>query len=200
MATWSVASYHMRPDQAAELSRMQERFRSTYMLLEVDGLDGKPQAFAVVPFADEAALMALFQGQTTPLHFTTADTWPSSSDEEPRRKKISVLDWGPGTGKRQVVDLCQYDKDAYKTFVTLPFLEKPQYVHFVALFEESSAGGGGGAAGATNGGHYLSPFTVKLRVEVAKKRDNIKIEQSFDTILKLYKFLEIVLTAAGDWA
>lgn len=84
---WMVVARHLR-DDASELARLRSRFEETYLLVEVGSGHGtdiarskRPEgwyepslpmasilAFAVVPLADEAALLALFNSQSTPLN------------------------------------------------------------------------------------------------------------------------------------
>ena len=82
---WMVVARHLR-DDFTELARLRSRFEETYLLVEVGSgpggnIDKRPGgryepglpmtstfAFAAVPLADEAALLALFNGQSTQLN------------------------------------------------------------------------------------------------------------------------------------
>ena len=186
MASWSAAATHMLPDDVVK-PMLQHRFRDVYMLTEVDDYDGGMQAFALVPFCDEVSLMSLFQEHTTRLQFVTTES--QFPDEDKRNIHISILDFGRDRVVKLSKELCGYE---FESFCSLEFLR--QAASFTATIlpveNEGQHEEDGNAVETVN-----KEFTVKLVVETYDYEAAERDEQRFFSILDLWKFLSICMTA-----
>lgn len=162
------------------------------MLIEVehDDDDGM-QAFALVPFSDEASLMSLFQGHTTRLQLVNEDC--EVPDEDERMVTISILDLGRDRVVKLSEDMCG---DAFESFCYLKFLR--QGASFTATIMP-----------VENEGQHeedrvaeemtSQAFTVKLAAGTSDYGGGSQDEeQHFSSILDLWKFLSICMTGMED--
>jgi hypothetical protein len=150
MEAWYVAAMHTRAD-VIEKERLQERFRDTFLLTEVEFM-GEMLAFCCVRLTDKAALQTLFEEHTTRLQFV-----PGAKEEVPEEVDalaITVSIWDLDTQRRiklseifpcnDTLDHCQ--------FVFLDRSASFQFSIDEGEGEEGEEGKGVGGGGGGGGG------------------------------------------------
>jgi hypothetical protein len=183
MESWYLAVTHMRPDTVVE-PMLRQLFQDTYMLIEVKAAHatwsyyaGELRAFALVPLWDEAALMSLFQEQTTPLHFVKEKS--TLPEAERRFIQATILD----LSRHREIELSG-KRGNRDVDTTCHLVAAGQAVHFKASILPDHQ-----AEGKTS-----QRFTVKLEAELFVYASQARRSQQFDSVLDLWKFLSICMT------
>jgi hypothetical protein len=183
--SWYVAAKHLDANSVVE-TFLRHYLQDTYMLIEVHDEDDCMQAFALVPFCDEASLMSLFQGHTTRLHFVKEDS--ELPDEDERIVTISILDLGRDRLVKLSKDFGDYD---FESYCNLAFLRQGASFTASILPVENE---GQQEENGHSGDNASQAFTVKLTPETYDFEGDDRDEQHFSSILDLWKFLSICMT------
>lgn len=212
MNSCSVIARHLQ-ENITEFARLRSRFEEAYLLIEVGvgqdmggkafgGMDVRDhmldiKAFALLPLVDENGLMDLFDGNGTQLQFVEQGVrtgiLPATGE---RKLRISVVDLNANCVMKlsegyHMVDTSD-DGDAEEIYQRTARCSFSCFDHDI-LFSPSVEESFKEWALPSGEEDFDYVATVSLKVETVKAGWNFK-EHEFDSILELWKMLELCLT------
>jgi hypothetical protein len=208
MESWLAVARHLR-DDATETVRLRSRFEDSFLLVEVcegdhdleNSMDScwwqnlpdhpmdKSIAFALVPLADEAALLGIFTTQTTHLQCVREGSIDRErfSPEDYQFARISLLDF---EGNRVMKLTEGYHNGAGFMWGPKCILSSlDQIIMLEPVFEQVAL---------PAGGEGECTATVMLSVEVRDRDRRLPVNSHFSSTLEVWKFLEICLSGESS--